>query len=525
MNPCKHKLRLGSLCAHCGETINEEESLFCLLHDTDILKTTEEEAKKIAKERKKKLDEEKKLILIIDLDQTILHASYNPEIEYLFRKNLYTEINIDFEKKRKNKEENVKRVKIMEQIEENVLIKENETVEISLEDLKTENKIQNIFDLEKTKKGQEMQTDIIKEKEIKDSCHTNKLAKNQMHITETDFELRIKEEKISTENISNEKNHIKGEDNFILDGLNKENGDNNNNEIYHEPSKTIYTFHIDNVKYYLKLRPYFRELIRFCEDKFEMHVYTMGNRKYAENIIKIIDPSNIYFQNRIITRDENENLLEKNLNRLSSEHSNIVVLDDRGDVWNFCTNLINIRPYYFFKSGDINAPEKLKNKNYRIEEISTKEKGSDVDLNFTTLLYEKEDKELLFIEKVLLKIYELYFSEEKNVKRIFKNIRTQIFEGLIFYIDRNILFKRKHLKKVIKHCGGRIGKKRVDYIVASDLNLNILEKQEKLKCDIIDFWWIICSNMYFKKIDITRFILKGFVDDDLVKELEHDIFD
>lgn len=37
---------------------------------------------------------------------------------------------------------------------------------------------------------------------------------------------------------------------------------------------------------------------------YEMHVYTMGTRQYAENVCRIIDPDGRYFANRILSRDE-----------------------------------------------------------------------------------------------------------------------------------------------------------------------------------------------------------------------------
>jgi RNA polymerase II subunit A-like phosphatase len=38
----------------------------------------------------------------------------------------------------------------------------------------------------------------------------------------------------------------------------------------------------------------------------------------------------------------------------------VCIIDDRGDVWNFSPNLIQVKPYHFFaKTGDINAPPGL----------------------------------------------------------------------------------------------------------------------------------------------------------------------
>ena len=38
--------------------------------------------------------------------------------------------------------------------------------------------------------------------------------------------------------------------------------------------------------------------------KYEMHVYTMGTRAYAEEVCAAIDPDGKIFGNRILSRDE-----------------------------------------------------------------------------------------------------------------------------------------------------------------------------------------------------------------------------
>lgn len=38
--------------------------------------------------------------------------------------------------------------------------------------------------------------------------------------------------------------------------------------------------------------------------KYEMHVYTMGTRAYAEEVCEAIDPGGVFFGGRILSRDE-----------------------------------------------------------------------------------------------------------------------------------------------------------------------------------------------------------------------------
>lgn len=91
---------------------------------------------------------------------------------------------------------------------------------------------------------------------------------------------------------------------------------------------------------------------------YEMHIYTMGTRAYADAVANVIDPTHCLFQDRILSRDENGSMTKKRLERLfPSDQTKVVVLDDRADVWDWSPNLIQIKPYeYFAGIGDINAP-------------------------------------------------------------------------------------------------------------------------------------------------------------------------
>ncbi|KAI6088337.1 hypothetical protein F4821DRAFT_234327 [Hypoxylon rubiginosum] len=110
--------------------------------------------------------------------------------------------------------------------------------------------------------------------------------------------------------------------------------------------------------YYIKMRPGLAEFLERIHKMFELHVYTMGTRAYALNIAKIVDPTQKLFGNRIISRDENESIIAKSLQRLFPVSTNMaVVIDDRADVWpRNRSNLIKVTPYDFFTGiGDINS--------------------------------------------------------------------------------------------------------------------------------------------------------------------------
>ncbi|PYH45424.1 protein-serine/threonine phosphatase [Aspergillus saccharolyticus JOP 1030-1] len=112
-----------------------------------------------------------------------------------------------------------------------------------------------------------------------------------------------------------------------------------------------------SVWYFVKLRPGLESFLHNISEMFELHIYTMGTRPYAQHIAAIIDPDRKLFGDRILSRDESGSLTAKNLHRLFPVDTKmVVIIDDRGDVWRWSPNLIKVVPYDFFVGiGDINS--------------------------------------------------------------------------------------------------------------------------------------------------------------------------
>ncbi|KAL0465154.1 RNA polymerase [Neurospora intermedia] len=114
----------------------------------------------------------------------------------------------------------------------------------------------------------------------------------------------------------------------------------------------------NNCWYYIKMRPGLEDFLKKISTMYELHVYTMGTRAYAQNVARIVDPDKKLFGNRVISRDENGNMYAKSLQRLFPVSTKmVVIIDDRADVWpRNRPNLIKVSPYDFFKGiGDINS--------------------------------------------------------------------------------------------------------------------------------------------------------------------------
>ncbi|KAI0230360.1 CTD phosphatase Fcp1 [Massospora cicadina] len=130
------------------------------------------------------------------------------------------------------------------------------------------------------------------------------------------------------------------------------------NDPNYPATKDICTFKLPDKEYtyYVKPRAGLVKFLETVHELYELHVYTMGTRPYAEAVAQAIDPTGKYFAGRILSRDENGSQFKKDVKRLfPADSSMVVVLDDRPDVWGWSPNMIKVWPYEFFGVGDINS--------------------------------------------------------------------------------------------------------------------------------------------------------------------------
>ncbi|KAH8261273.1 hypothetical protein KR044_006260 [Drosophila immigrans] len=130
--------------------------------------------------------------------------------------------------------------------------------------------------------------------------------------------------------------------------------------------KGIYHFQLYGPQspwYHTRLRPGTAEFLERMSQLYELHICTFGARNYAHMIAQLLDPDGKFFSHRILSRDECFNATSKtdNLKALFPNGDSMVcIIDDREDVWNMASNLIQVKPYHFFQhTGDINAPPGL----------------------------------------------------------------------------------------------------------------------------------------------------------------------
>lgn len=166
---------------------------------------------------------------------------------------------------------------------------------------------------------------------------------------------------------------------------------NDENNPNHEALKDVKTFELFDdamrrqVSYYIKLRPGLARFLENISKMYEMHIYTMATRSYADNVARIIDPDEKLFGDRILSRSDTPGEEHrKNIHKLFPvDNRMVVIIDDRADVWAWSKYLLRVKPFNFFIGiGDINSSFLPKQEDYtatKSNQPATEENGTQDD--------------------------------------------------------------------------------------------------------------------------------------------------
>ncbi|OCH95692.1 hypothetical protein OBBRIDRAFT_787897 [Obba rivulosa] len=277
--PCKHGIQLGGLCCLCGKDMTNYDytgysdasrASIQMTHLANGPLVSLEEAQRIEKETAEHLIKSRKLSLIVDLDQTIVHATVDPTV--------------------------------------GEWIAEGEAWE--------------------ARQAKKAEASNGKEGETEDPTSESEDEVNPNWEALKD----VKKFRLGPEALGQPMSDLKGKGKERM-------------------------IEQEGCMYYIKARPGWQEFLQVMATKYEMHVYTMGTRAYAEEVCAAIDPDGKIFGGRLLSRDESGSLTQKSLQRLfPCDQSMVVIIDDRADVWEWSPNLVKVIPYDFFVGiGDINS--------------------------------------------------------------------------------------------------------------------------------------------------------------------------
>lgn len=94
-------------------------------------------------------------------------------------------------------------------------------------------------------------------------------------------------------------------------------------------------FKLDYMHMMTKLRPFVRTFLKDASEMFEMYIYTMGDRAYALEMAKLLDPKGEYFHSKVISRDDGTQRHQKGLDIVLGQESAVLILDDTENVSSF----------------------------------------------------------------------------------------------------------------------------------------------------------------------------------------------
>ncbi|EPS65942.1 hypothetical protein M569_08831, partial [Genlisea aurea] len=116
-------------------------------------------------------------------------------------------------------------------------------------------------------------------------------------------------------------------------------------------------FRFPHMAMWTKLRPGIWNFLNKASRLYELHLYTMGNKSYATEMAKLLDPNGELFSGRVISRGDNGESFDsdervpksKDLEGVLGMESAVVIIDDSLRVWpHNKLNLIIVERYIYF---------------------------------------------------------------------------------------------------------------------------------------------------------------------------------
>ncbi|KAM1191340.1 hypothetical protein PS2_011646 [Malus domestica] len=194
-----------------------------------------------------------------------------------------------------------------------------------------------------------------------------------------------------------------------------------------KPQRHLFRFH--HMGMWTKLRPGVWNFLERASQLFELHLYTMGNKLYATEMAKVLDPTGVLFAGRVISRgddgdpDDGDAPKSKDLEGVLGMESAVVIIDDSVRVWpHNKMNLIVVERYTYFpcsrRQFGLLGPSLL--------EIDHDER--------------QEDGTLASSLSVIEKMHQIFFShpslDEADVRNILASEQRKILNGCRIVFSR-----------------------------------------------------------------------------------------
>ncbi|KAL4654354.1 hypothetical protein ACB092_01G372300 [Castanea dentata] len=253
-----------------------------------------------------------------------------------------------------------------------------------------------------------------------------------------------------------------------------------------------------------KLRPFARTFLKEASEMFEMYIYTMGDRAYALEMAKLLDPQREYFSSRVISRDDGTQKHQKGLDIVLGQESAVLILDDTEHAWTkHKENLILMERYLFFASSCRQFGFNCKS----LSELKSDE--SDTDGALATVL------------EVLKQIHKMFFDElkdnlvDRDVRQVLKTVKKEILKGCKIVFSRVFPTKYQaenhHLWKMAEQLGATCATEldsSVTHVVSNDVGTEKSRWAVKHNKFLVLPRWIEAANYMWQKKPEENFSVK-----------------
>ncbi|XP_051148952.1 RNA polymerase II C-terminal domain phosphatase-like 4 isoform X2 [Andrographis paniculata] len=261
-------------------------------------------------------------------------------------------------------------------------------------------------------------------------------------------------------------------------------------------------FRLDHMLMMTKLRPFVHAFLKEASSLFEMYIYTMGERPYALEMAKLLDPGDVYFNSRVIAQGDCTQKFQKGLDVVMGQESAVLILDDTERVWaKHQDNLILMERYHFFASS-------CKHFGFNCKSLSEQRTDeSETEGALSTVL------------KVLQRVHTLFFDQERkdnledrDVRQVLKTVRREVLQGCKIVFSRvfptNFPAEQHHLWKMAEQLGATCVTEldqSVTHVVAMDAGTDKSHWAVKQKKFLVLPSWLEASNYMWRKQPEEKF--------------------
>ncbi|KAL3518133.1 hypothetical protein ACH5RR_020722 [Cinchona calisaya] len=255
-------------------------------------------------------------------------------------------------------------------------------------------------------------------------------------------------------------------------------------------------YRLDSMHMMTKLRPFVHTFLNEASNLFEMYIYTMGERAYALQMAKLLDPGDVYFNSRVIAQGDCTQRHQKGLDIVLGQESAVLILDDTEAVWGkHKENLILMERYHFFASSCHQFGFSSKS----LSELKTDESESDGAL--ATVL------------KVLQRIHNSFFDTEhsaslvdRDVRQVLKIVKKEVLKGCKVVFTRvfptQFQGENHHLWKMAEQLGATCSTEldpSVTHVVSLDAGTEKSRWAVQMGKFLVHPRWIEAANYLWKK--------------------------